>query len=290
MVKLFISFTASFLLLSCDGGQRRVGLYEDQNGYTFDPLLTKEGASLRVDKIFVINLDKSKDRLEKISRQLNDRGLEFERFPAVYGKLLSEEDLKPIYHPNREYFTGELSRGEIGNYLSHYGVMREIIQKRYDVSLVLEDDVELHPNNFKGRIDSIISHAPKDWDIIYLGCHAHEESYSLDETRYGSSGAEPKGCHYSRLEMASEGRMSKVDKHCVAGNYGYLVSLKGASKLLMHMLPIQMPTDYTWKDLFVSGKFGEFAAYCANPELVIANYDIENTINENGVWRGYIGK
>jgi hypothetical protein len=50
-----------------------------------------------------------------------------------------------------------------------------------------------------------------------------------------------------------------------------------------------MPTDYAWKDLFVAGTFaktiGEFNAYCANPELVYANYDIENTINVNGQTR-----
>jgi GR25 family glycosyltransferase involved in LPS biosynthesis len=45
-----------------------------------------------VEKIYVINLDKSTDRLEAISKQLKAQNLEFTRFPAVMGLDLKIED------------------------------------------------------------------------------------------------------------------------------------------------------------------------------------------------------
>ena len=45
-------------------------------------------------KLVVINLEKSKDRLYKISKNLNNLEIPFERFDAIYGKELDNDTIE----------------------------------------------------------------------------------------------------------------------------------------------------------------------------------------------------
>lgn len=49
--------------------------------------------------VFVINLDKSTERMAKISERLNQLGISYERIPAVYGADLSQEEIDKYYCP-----------------------------------------------------------------------------------------------------------------------------------------------------------------------------------------------
>jgi len=159
--------------------------------------------NIPVEKIYVINLDKSKDRLEAISKQLKAQNLEFTRFPALVGTDLKIEDenghafygrdLKSkkeefrigekykIYCPsvtiNYEYKPslatagGEpLSAGELGLYCSHFEIMRDTIRNRYKSVVVFEDDAVI-PENFAEELKLIEQNMPnyKWFDVIFLG-------------------------------------------------------------------------------------------------------------------------
>lgn len=248
-----------------------------------NPFFVPQGLDPQVDKFFVINLDKSPERLAAMRKQFDENRIEFERFPAVYGKELPLSEKQEVYRYDPRYLKAVLSDGEIGNYYSHYKVLKEIEDRNYKVAAVIEDDIVLHKNRFSRRLKSLLAHAPANWDLIYLGCHANEGTpASKDHMRWGARVTRLDSCSPSRLPKVAGGRMIKLDNKCLAGNYGYLVSAQGARKLVKNLLPMSMPTDYAWKDLFVGGEFGEFNAYCANPELVSANYTLESTIDENG--------
>ena len=49
--------------------------------------------------VFVINLDKSTDRMVKVSKRLSELGIAFERISAVYGADLSQEEIDKYYCP-----------------------------------------------------------------------------------------------------------------------------------------------------------------------------------------------
>ena len=98
------------------------------------------------DKVILINLDRREDRLEKISTQLNNLGITFERFSAIDGKELG---INPI----------------TAGTMSHQKVLEDNIEKRI---LVLEDDAEF-VNNFNEKFTEIIQHLPSNTDIFYLG-------------------------------------------------------------------------------------------------------------------------
>lgn len=66
--------------------------------------------------VFVVNMARSRDRLERMSALLEDTGLSFERFEAVDGSV---EDVSKCYDSAKQLSSGyrDLSRAELGCYL-----------------------------------------------------------------------------------------------------------------------------------------------------------------------------
>jgi GR25 family glycosyltransferase involved in LPS biosynthesis len=96
------------------------------------------------DKVVVINLDKRTDRLEKISKQLDELGITFERFSAIDGT-----GKNPI----------------IAGRDSHVEVWKQNLGKKV---LILEDDAYF-VEGFQERFDEVIQTLPENWDVFYLG-------------------------------------------------------------------------------------------------------------------------
>ena len=49
-----------------------------------------------LDNIWLINLDQSKDRLKVVQNNFDELNLKFNRFSAIYGKNLSDDEIKKI--------------------------------------------------------------------------------------------------------------------------------------------------------------------------------------------------
>lgn len=102
------------------------------------------------------------------------QGLDYEYFPAVDGKKLSQEDIDSMgirqlpgfsdpHHPRT------VTRGEVGCFLSHYRIWEEM--KVGDIYLVLEDDVRFG-TNFVTDLKQVLEEAKtikNGWDLIYVG-------------------------------------------------------------------------------------------------------------------------
>ena len=107
-------------------------------------------------KTYLINLDKSPERLEFMRGQLERLGLSFERFPAVWGKGLSESERKSGFSRVRSFIAAgkRLSDAEIGVAMSHVGCYRRMIENEEPYALVLEDDVVL-ADGFSGALSRV---------------------------------------------------------------------------------------------------------------------------------------
>lgn len=155
----------------------------------------------KIDKVFVLNLDRSPDRFQKIKKRLAklDLGLDYERFSACDGKDLKYRTLsvdrsflhKDIIKGDIK-FTGDLSvdcgydvdiilpsfnylsafakriPGEIGCFCSHRALWKKIIDSDYDRVLVIEDDVEFK-YNAKNLLENALRKLDGEYDILYLG-------------------------------------------------------------------------------------------------------------------------
>src|SRR3990172_8149651 len=122
-----------------------------------------------LDNIYVINLDKDKERLQKITENFKKYNLKFNRFPAVYGKDLSKDEL--------DNETTLLCRSILCNYgvvgcaLSHKTLWKKLVDDiNNDYYVILEDDATFD-NNFVNILPKIEETLVKyDIDLLHLYC------------------------------------------------------------------------------------------------------------------------
>ncbi len=101
--------------------------------------------SIKKHKIFVINLDRSVSRWQKIKTCLELQKLPYERFSAIDGKLVSDDFLNQYYSQslNKARYYTALTKPEIACYISHLKVCKKIIEENLDYGIILEDDLLL---------------------------------------------------------------------------------------------------------------------------------------------------
>ncbi len=97
--------------------------------------------------ILVINLEKNKERMAFMDRQLKAFGLDYERIPAVYGATLTKDERKKCFARFHSFLAmgHSLKPGEIGCSLSHISCYKRILAEGWDGAFVLEDDVMVKP-------------------------------------------------------------------------------------------------------------------------------------------------
>lgn len=142
------------------------------------------GQGIRLDEIdiYLINLERNKDRLEAFIEQyvmsdLNSK--KFNRLNAVDGKKLNIQE----YVSPRAYIeiketekTGyrikhyQLTRGAIGCYLSHMLAYEAIANGENEYGLIFEDDVTIDSKFFQ-KFNKVLLTIPNDWDMLLCGCH-----------------------------------------------------------------------------------------------------------------------
>ena len=93
----------------------------------------------------VINLDRSPDRWESISAEFQRIGITPERISGVDGKELSDEfianNTPPLNSSLKSEFPRELTKGEIGCFLSHKKAWKRLIESGERWACIVEDDV-----------------------------------------------------------------------------------------------------------------------------------------------------
>ncbi len=172
-------------------------------------------------KIYLINLDRSSERLEWMKRVLAERGLEFQRIDAVdAGKMSAEE----IRDQKQHYNASDLvSPGDLGCFLSHRKCWQTIVDAKDDYACVLEDD--LHMSKDAGKFLSSSDWIPSGTDVVKI------ETYRR-KLRYRRSPAEP-ALDRKLVQLA--------DKHLGTG--GYIISRDCARSLLELTTSDIVPVD-----------------------------------------------
>lgn len=115
------------------------------------------------DMIYCLNLDKRRDRWDKVKKEFRRFGISASRFSAIDGENMS--------HPESDRIESMSDRGLIENssalgcLKSHIEMIKDAKSKGYNRILIFEDDVMIS-EDFHSRI-SLLSQM--DWKIFYLG-------------------------------------------------------------------------------------------------------------------------
>jgi glycosyl transferase, family 25 len=185
---------------------------------------------------FLINLDRSTDRLTRMQAEFARVGMDFERFCAVDGLNLPD-DRKPYFCDAEGVLVSRLTPGEIGCYASHIGVWKRIVAMGVPAALVCEDDAML-PDDMVDVVAELLAVLPTGWDMVHL-------SRSPDRA-------------FKPLEPLANGRSLIRHSRVPAGTAAYLISREGATKMLAPGTPRRWAVDHDtrWPWLFRMDVYG----------------------------------
>lgn len=220
-------------------------------------------------QVFLINLDRSGDRLARCEPILDKLGLPWERVPAVEGKLLDPAYLKQINPhpaPHGEWFR-PLTPGEIGCFLSHLRCWQLIVERGLDCALILEDDFNVHEDCTRERLQTLAASAqgPHAWDVLKLTC------LRRNPRRVSSL---PGG-----VELMGSGGTVPEDASA------YMVSRTGAARLIQRRDHLLRPVDYDIKHYWERG----LRVMYAKPILFwqISHAEAPSVIGDRAAYRRY---
>ena len=132
-------------------------------------MITQELSATPWDRcgVFLINLDRSPDRLATASRHFSDAGIPFQR---IAGFDASKEDLSYL-QIDQAAFTKihgrkTIRKGEIGVYQSHLKAIHTFLETQKEFAIILEDDALPLPHAVSTITQLIAWEA--DWDIVPL--------------------------------------------------------------------------------------------------------------------------
>jgi GR25 family glycosyltransferase involved in LPS biosynthesis len=195
------------------------------------------------DNIIYINLSHRTDRKKHVLEQIQELHIQQPviRMNAVNGniidldaissKLITANGKKDALNTSLSVGV-PLTKGGIGCALSHRNVYLHIIKNKLQHTLILEDDVYFDPDFIK-KVNDIPY--PTDYDLFFLGYH----SCKITTPNY----VDKLICHASR----------------VYGLFGYIVSYKGAQKLL-NIFPLGKQIDTE-----ISNNLNKFNAFFLTP-------------------------
>lgn len=179
--------------------------------------------------VFLINLDRSGDRLAAMTGRLSTLGLDYARFSAVDGAAEWDRLSQTLDDAAFSRNVGrDVMRAEIGAYHSHLGVWRAFLATDADVALVLEDDVVFH-DDFSTAIGLAMGQQRR-WDFLKLN-----RIRAQFPVRRGTLGPYTLNAY----------------RGSATGLGAYLITRSCAARLLPAMLPITRPIDHELDRTFV---------------------------------------
>lgn len=162
--------------------------------------------------IYIVNLDRKPERYSYVKDQLDKMSItNYNRISAVDGFNMGREEL------NNFGLTYELTerKGIAGCASSHIQIWNLIANNKMGWTLILEDDVNFHPN-FVKLFNKYWKKVPREAKIVFPGF-----------------------CADSSVEQTQDAVIQKG----VMCTHAYIISWQGAQYLLDNLLPMSEPID-----------------------------------------------
>jgi len=217
---------------------------------------------MKIDKIFIINLKSRYDRLKNmksLAETLNMDKNKIEIFEAIVGKELKDSDIYNFLsissldtlHNKSTNHKDIRTRGAIGCYLSHYKIWEKIINENLNNVLIFEDDLLTDVNT--KEFEDYVNFLPQDYDIALLS--------------WFSLWFDP--LNNPKKNTIINNYWNKYNSINVFGCGSYLLSRKGAEKLIKNAFPICYQVDAYINIL--NDLESSFVRYIANKSLFKQN-------------------
>jgi len=211
-----------------------------------------------VDRVYVINMDKDKDRLKRFDEQMRRHKISYTRVPGIVGASVG-------YHEALSGFCNQFcTAGMKGCALSHRLIWEDMLKNRYENVAIFEDDAVLD-ENFNAKLRQGWEQLPNDYDIYYLGCDAMCESADVSSKVFNTV----LNTHPERVDDNLNSVSGSVGLH------GYIISEKCAKVILEAPIHTHMDLQiYKWINEF------NLKGYSVSPVIVNVNETGDSSIGE----------
>ena len=208
----------------------------------------------KIKNIFFITLYRDKHRVANVQNLINKYNIN------SVSNIIKAIDGKKIYN-NKEllsnYFNKrglKLKPGEIGCALSHVMLWKYMLKLNLEYIIVFEDDVQFDKNTLN-KLNDFLNNVPSDYDICQIWHH-----YNFKKDRRNTT---------------------SLNKYIMNGypqwgTVGYIISNKGATKILNLIMPMYKAIDGLIKKLLYNNKI---ISYCPKEDIIYYNkFKFKSTI------------
>jgi glycosyl transferase family 25 len=225
------------------------------------------------DKIFVLTIERNKDRHPAVKQNL--KGIDFEFWygidvPKLFPHVAHVIDMPDEFFVENEIDKSSVSvmtRGQLGAYTSIKQMINEV-QDKYQSVLIFEDDFFPLRDDWQTILQSAYQELPREWDILLAGYLYYGRGYQMTYTRnrrwlfnlYNSSKkllglggiVKPIPKTYSEhLDKSGTG----------LGGHAYCISKQGAGKLMRYLTPMKESGDVLIKKLIEQNLLNAYSVY-----------------------------
>lgn len=202
-------------------------------------ILNTESNIQNIDCIFVINLDRRPERWGKIENLCRKHKFCVNRFPAIDGWQLTDEDMKNL----KGNYECQLTKGMVGCLLSHVSILKEAFARGYNVIWVMEDDIEIIDDiRLIPSLLSTLYEIDPDWDVFYTDRDGRNSSngeyiFSLSSDFRPDDLFHQPLSYYLKREVVGEGIMRIGQRFCT---HSLIFSKKGIEKILHYFIHVYL--------------------------------------------------
>lgn len=207
--------------------------------------------------VYVINLERSRERWEALKKRADKLGLFLRRVEAVDGRNLTADQLNNFDEVSFRRFHGKTPLpGEVGCYFSHLKALQIIADSDDDCAVIIEDDV-VFADDFSIVLEELAD--IQGWDVIKL----INNRVKFFQSKYVTIGGADVGrCMHGPLGCAG----------------GYMVTREGAGALLANISTMQLPYDVALE----RGWAGNYRVYLVKDAIIELANELGSTILEGG--------
>jgi GR25 family glycosyltransferase involved in LPS biosynthesis len=180
---------------------------------------------------------KNKERINNVNLLQEKLNNKISIFDAIDGNKVNTKDFEvKINYPFK-------FKGQIGCYLSHYYLYKQLLNSTSDYTVIFEDDAEILVDNLNEILEKIVN---TEFDMIFLGYNVYKNN------------TEPFTLHQNGLFT-----LNTVKK--IWGTHGYIINNKSIQKILSLLKVAENEIDL---QLYKLIKKGLIKGYFCNPVLV----------------------
>ncbi|MBP9753339.1 MAG: glycosyltransferase family 25 protein [Proteobacteria bacterium] len=177
--------------------------------------------------VYVINLDRSKERLEYVMPQLQKLGLPIERISAIDGKKLTQKDLdEKVDFDTLNISYKHAYIGAIGCSMSHIKAWETFLKSDFEFAVVFEDDVGFDAQKLRKAIDDLAENKNL-WDVNTFNMYLFKNK-------------KHKGL---RVKALSDGQDLLIYLKTTPCTGCYILNRKAALKYVEKAYPIKLAAD-----------------------------------------------